>query len=283
MIFLDEGGFGIKGSGEEFDGGAGHERAGVGLVRVNVDLEFEIGVNAHKEALKGHRARPADMQAHEVAVLHLVECGLVRVHVHMGSGAYDALVQQQGSRGSDEHASGRAGDAARGADRDFKAEGGRVGAREFDLVQAAAGSEDSQVRYDPAKRAGKRDGLLRDKAALLIQLIHWRQHRALAEKRFHRFPGQMAMAHPHVDDKRARGEDAAWRILAQALVERTPDKVLDFGAMGRRGRGSHGGNGENGRNVRYYCRICGGLSQNPPASSRIVQHNAMRLRGGCCR
>ena len=73
--------------------------------------------------LSGVLAEPAaDLEVGEVAGFDAVERGVVGVHVHVRTGTDDAFREFEKSGGTHEHAPGRAGDRAGGADGNVEAE-----------------------------------------------------------------------------------------------------------------------------------------------------------------
>mgnify|MGYP003429900033 CR=1 FL=1 len=50
--------------------------ARVAFVGIDVDFEFEAGINAHDEVVEGHAERAVDLEFHHIEVFHAVERGV---------------------------------------------------------------------------------------------------------------------------------------------------------------------------------------------------------------
>ena len=89
---------------DELAEGVRAEAACVALIGIDVSFQIEALVNANDDVIEGYRTWAVDLHLHGVEVLHTIEHGIVRVHVHVGLGADDSLVHFEISVRAHQHA-----------------------------------------------------------------------------------------------------------------------------------------------------------------------------------
>jgi hypothetical protein len=176
---------------------------------------------------------PAHAQLHEVAGLHAVERGIVGCMCTCGAARMTPSGISKNPCGPISMQPGVPAMLPDWRMGTVETERDGIGEGELDLVEVAARAEDAEIGDHAAARADERDGFLRGKLILLIEPLHRRELRALAEERLDRLRGQVAMPRADVHQQGIRRQHRARGGPAQPLIEGPAHEVLDFNPMGR--------------------------------------------------
>lgn len=162
------------------------EAAGVALVGVDVDFEFKGGIDTDEDLIKRQTNVATDAKPHKRLILDTIEGSIFRRHMDVRCGAYDTLIHLKETGGPHQHTTGRAGNVAGVADRYFETEGDRIRRGEFNLIEIAAWTENTEIGNDATAGPNQGDGLFGSILALLVEPLLGRELMPFAEKHFDR-------------------------------------------------------------------------------------------------
>lgn len=181
-------------SADQFAEGVGFEAAGISFVGVDVDFEFEGGIDPDDQLVEGHAERAVDFELHDIEMFYAVECGIIGIHMNVRLRADDPFIELEIAVGPHQHASGRVGDVSGHFHRDLETEGNGIGVGKLHLIQAAARTKNPEIGNHPAPGTDQRDRFFRSVLAILIEAFHRRQLMAGTEQRLDRLLGEVAMS-----------------------------------------------------------------------------------------
>ena len=154
---------------DQFARGVGLEIAGIALVGIDVNFEFETFIHTAKHLVQSDAAIAGDLEFHMVALFHSVKFCIGRSQMNVAHGADDAFRHLKKSSRAHKHATERSFDIAGTAQGQFKPECNAVGIGELDLVQISARAEDTEIGDDAAARPDERESFFGSELAVLIE------------------------------------------------------------------------------------------------------------------
>jgi hypothetical protein len=219
------------------------EVARVPLIGINVHFEHDLGVIANADALEDDATRAVDLQLHLIAVAHAVVVHVVGGHVHVPLGPDHAAVERERALRAHDRDAGRVLVVAADAQRQVDAEVDAVGVAQLHLRVVPDRPKDADVRDDALPRPDEGHELLGRELTLLVEVLHLREFRALAEEDLqvlrrhvhvprgdvdHQRIGRPARRQAHGGVPLARGRRGG---AAKLLLEHFADELFDFSAV----------------------------------------------------
>src|SRR5262249_48361261 len=116
----------------------GLQTAGISLIRIDVNFQFESRVHADQHLIKSHSARAANLQLHFIPAFDSIKVSVSRRHVHMAQRADYPLLHFKKSRWSHEHATQGPIDISGKSKRQVKSKGDAISVRQLYLIQVSA-------------------------------------------------------------------------------------------------------------------------------------------------